>query len=72
MYVRLMMEVDDDAVHGVEEPQGNSPTPASSFEEDGEKVVRQDVERRWLIRCRHTGLPLRESVDVCTNFQSCL
>jgi len=31
--------VDDDAVHGVE-PQGNSPPPASSFEEDGEKVVR--------------------------------
>ena len=36
-------QVDDDAVHGVE-PQGYSPRPASSFEEDGEKVVRQDVD----------------------------
>ncbi len=42
-------QVDDDAVHGVE-PQGNSPppSPASSFaselEEDGEKVVRPDVD----------------------------
>ena len=66
-------QVDDDAVHGVE-PQGNSPPPASSFEEDGDKVVSQDVDarRRWLVRCRHTGLPLRRSVDACTNFQSCL
>ena len=39
-----MCQVDDDAVHDVEEPQGNSPPPASSFEEDGEKVVRQDVD----------------------------
>ena len=62
-------QVDDDAVHGVEEPQGNSPPPASSFEEDGVKVVRQDVERRWLIRCRHTGLRLRRSVSACTNWK---
>ena len=36
-------QVDDDAVHDVE-PQGNFPPPASSFEEDGEKVVSQDVD----------------------------